>query len=252
MARRPLTCAQIDRFRARATAAATRLFARHGFEAVTMRSVAEALGCSAMTPYRYFTSKEDLFAAVRTEAFRRFADAQEAAARVPGTSRRRLARLGEAYLLFALAEPDAYRIMFELRQPEAGAYPALDAEVRRSFSYLLSAMEALVSARKCAQLRSMRSRCPFCHGHRPHEESSRGATISADSSSGTGRGDALTHAHFAWAQVHGLASLHLAGKLTMGRTLAELAKALGRAGTASTPLSPEAPKQHSIRRRRES
>ncbi len=35
-------------------------------------------------------------------------------------------------------------------------------------------------------------------------------------------GDPLERAHFLWAQVHGLVSLHLAGKLVMGRSLEQL------------------------------
>ena len=35
-------------------------------------------------------------------------------------------------------------------------------------------------------------------------------------------GDPLTVAHLAWAQVHGVISLHLAGKLIMGRSVEDL------------------------------
>ncbi len=187
MPRSPLTADQVEEFRARATRAATRLFAEHGFEGVTMRSLAAELECSPMTPYRYFENKEHLFAAVRTDAFRRFADAQAVASKQRGSARTRLRRLGRAYVEFALAEPDAYRTMFELRQAEAGVHPELDAEVERAFSYLVGAMSELVRE-------------------------------------GGARGDALTLAHMAWAQVHGIVSLHLAGKLTMGRSITELAK----------------------------
>jgi AcrR family transcriptional regulator len=141
-----------------------------------------------MTPYRYFENKEHLFAAVRTEAFRRFADRQAVAAKRRGSARTRLGKLGQAYVEFALAEPDAYRIMFELEQPEKGEHPELDAEVERSFSYLLEATSEL--ARE-----------------------------------GTVRGDPFTLAHFAWAQVHGLVSLHLAGMLTIDRPIEALVEA---------------------------
>jgi hypothetical protein len=39
-------------------------------------------------------------------------------------------------------------------------------------------------------------------------------------------GDPLRRAHFLWAQVHGLVSLHLAGKLVMGCSLEELVPAV--------------------------
>jgi hypothetical protein len=38
-------------------------------------------------------------------------------------------------------------------------------------------------------------------------------------------GDPLTIAHLLWASTHGLVALHLAGKLTLGRTLEELRNA---------------------------
>src|SRR5690606_9753467 len=79
VARAALTEEAIDAFRARAVAAATRRFAEKGFEGVTMRAIATSLGVSPMTAYRYFAGKDELFAMVRREAFRRFADSQAAA-----------------------------------------------------------------------------------------------------------------------------------------------------------------------------
>ena len=184
MARQGLTEEAIEEFRARAVAAATRLFAERGYDGVSMRSLANELACSPMTPYRYFDNKDALFARVRTEAFRRFADGQARAAAEPAP-RLRLRRLADAYLRFAVSEPEAYRIMFQLDQLPAEHYPDLEAEQYRAFSYLLGAVEELVAA-------------------------------------GAMQGDALTQAHLLWAQVHGLASLHLAGKLTMGRTIEQL------------------------------
>ncbi len=184
MARRALSPEQVQRFRERATMAATRLFARHGFDGVTMRSLAEELGCAVMTPYRYFSDKDELFAAVRASAFRRFGDRQAAAAARPGSARERLRRIARAYVAFALAEPDRYRIMFELRQAPAGVHPELDLEVRRAFSYLHGTMKDLVAR-------------------------------------GEERARPLTLALLAWAQVHGLVSLYLAGKLEIGRRALE-------------------------------
>lgn len=185
MPRAALTDEQIHAFRRRAVEVATALFAEEGYRAVTLRSLAAALGVSPMTPYRYFENKEDLFAMVRTEAFRRFADAQRDAVRDVDEPEEALLRLGRAYVEFALREPNAYRIMFELRQAPAGTYPDLEAEQARAFSYLHRTVEAVLEAQ------------------------------------GRG-GDALRHAHLMWAQVHGLVSLHLAEKLLLGCSLEDL------------------------------
>src|SRR5205823_1894531 len=101
-----------------------------------MRALADELGVSAMTPYRYVDNKDGLLALVRTEAFRRLADSQEAAARACKVAAHRLLALKRAYVAFALEEPDAYRIMFELRQLPATSWPALEEQSRRAFAPL--------------------------------------------------------------------------------------------------------------------
>jgi len=185
MARAPLTTEELNAFRRRAVEAATRLFAERGYRGVTLRSLAGELEVSPMTPYRYFASKEELFAMVRAEAFRRFADVQRDAIANIDEPDEVLRTLGKAYVGFALDEPDAYHIMFELLQAPAGTYPELEREQARAFSYLHAAVNAAVDA-------------------------------------GLIEGEALTRAHYLWAQVHGLVSLHLAGKLVMGRSFDEL------------------------------
>ena len=178
----------MEAFRRRLTAAAMHLFAEQGYEAVTMRGVGDALGVSAMTPYRYVAGKDELFALVRAESFRRFADRlEQALAAGRGEPLRKLLRLKRAYVDFALDEPDAYRIMFELRQ-QTPRLRELAAESRRAFGAL----------------------------HR---------TVIEAVEAGDLEGDALTIAHLLWANTHGLVSLHLAGKLTMGRSIRALAAA---------------------------
>lgn len=186
MARVALTREDIAAFRDRAVAAATHLFATRGYDAVTMRSLAAELGCSPMTPYRYFANKQAVLAAVRAEAFRRFADSQQRAAAGGGDPADRLLRLKRAYIEFALAEPDAYRIMFELSQPSEPGDAAVERESARAFSFLYEATRDAVRAGLLA-------------------------------------GDPLSLAHVLWSGTHGLVSLHLAGKLTLGRSIDELA-----------------------------
>jgi len=103
--------------------AAEELFAAHGLEGATMRQLADAVGVSAMTPYRYFKDKDAILAAVRARVFNRFADAmEEAHSRLDKTGG---FRPDEAYLDFALANRSAYRIMFDTNQPTATRYPEL-------------------------------------------------------------------------------------------------------------------------------
>ena len=195
MARASLTTDAIDAFRTRAVAAATELFAAEGFD------VARTLGCSPMTPYRYFPGgKDELFAAVRTAAFRRFADAQLAAFEAGGDPAERLRALGRAYVTYALAHPESYRVMFQLQQEAPGRWPELDRASGRAFGVLVRAVEDAIAA-------------------------------------GVISGEPLTVAHLLWAQVHGLVTLQLAGRLTAGRAFDDLVNAPPVQWT--TPAEPE-------------
>jgi len=68
-----LSAAEVDAFRIRLCEVAQHRFASEGRDGVSMRQLADALGCSPMTPYRYFRNKDEILAAVRTAAFERFA-----------------------------------------------------------------------------------------------------------------------------------------------------------------------------------
>jgi AcrR family transcriptional regulator len=116
---RTLTPADVEAFRTRLCDVAEELFAAHGPDGVTLRQMADALGVSSMTPYRYFKDKDAILAAVRTRAFNRFAAAMESAQASPRP------QSGNAYLEFALAHPAAYRLMFDVSQPTFAEYPEL-------------------------------------------------------------------------------------------------------------------------------
>jgi AcrR family transcriptional regulator len=51
---------------------AFQLYARDGYAAVSMRVLAQALGCSAPSLYNYFLSKEEIFDTLRDRGFDRF------------------------------------------------------------------------------------------------------------------------------------------------------------------------------------
>jgi AcrR family transcriptional regulator len=123
---RTLSPADVQAFRTRLCDVAEKLFAAHGPDGVTLREMADALGVSSMTPYRYFKDKDSILAAVRTRAFNRFAAAMESA-RESTTGRPR-----NAYLEFALAHPAAYRMMFDISQPTFADYPELLAAMERA------------------------------------------------------------------------------------------------------------------------
>ena len=143
---RYLTDKDIADFRAELCRVATERFARFGYEGVTMRQLAEALGCSPKTPYRYFKDKADILATVRAEAFARFSDALEQAAASVADPLDRGRLVGEAYLKFALGNPHAYRIMFEIDQPIDDSHSDLAREALRARQFITRQAEEMAKA----------------------------------------------------------------------------------------------------------
>ncbi|WP_295139925.1 TetR/AcrR family transcriptional regulator [uncultured Reyranella sp.] len=143
---RYLTEKDIADFRAGLCRVATERFARFGYEGVTMRQLAEALGCSPKTPYRYFKDKADILATVRAQAFAQFADALEAAAAGAEGPLDSARRVGDAYLQFADEHPHAYRIMFEIDQPISDEHPDLVRECKRARTFVTRQAEDMVKA----------------------------------------------------------------------------------------------------------
>ncbi|MEE9384578.1 MAG: TetR/AcrR family transcriptional regulator [Nannocystaceae bacterium] len=184
MTRAKLTAGELETFRSNAIAWVIQMISKRGPQSFSMRALANELGVSPMTPYRYFTDKDHLLATVREEAFRHFADSQRAVYQATDPAHR-LSALGRSYLQFAIDEPGLYRVMFDLEQAPSDTHPGLAKEQNRSFSYLLASMEEAIRAN--------------------------GRT-----------GNALLLAHLAWATVHGIISLHFAGKLTIGCALEDL------------------------------
>ena len=144
---RVLTEEATREFRERLIDAAERLFAQKGLEAVTLRQLAAEIGVSPMTPYRYFADKDDILAAVRARAFTRHAEALEAA--WEATKHDPIAAsnaVGEAYVDFAFAHPEAYKLMFDISQPDEASYPELVAAGERSRRTMTRHLEALAAA----------------------------------------------------------------------------------------------------------
>ena len=95
--------------------AAAGLFLEHGYEALSMRQIAERIGYSATTIYRYYEDKDDLLFAIVQEGFLRFGQALAKAAESSDDPRERLSALGHAYIGFGLKNPVYYRLMFMQR-----------------------------------------------------------------------------------------------------------------------------------------
>jgi AcrR family transcriptional regulator len=185
--RTALTDKDREAFRLAVRDVATKRFARLGDAGVTMRGIAEDLGCSPMTPYRYVRDREEVFTMVRAAASEAFANAQEHAYASEADPIRRMRALGRAYVEFALEHPDQYRVMFQLELHGERDVAALSKLDRRCWGPMQRACAAAIES---------------------------GELI--------GKPDEL--AHVCWGAIHGLVTLHLAGKLRFGRDLDSLVR----------------------------
>lgn len=165
--------------RERILAHARDLYLESGIGGFSMRKVAARARLTATAIYRHYDSREQLLAAVVEEGFQRFAAALWQAL-AGATPRERLIQCGVQYRVFALANPEYYRVMFLssardlgfVQPPEDGAD-----KLAPTFQFLVDRV------RECMDDGTLRA------------------------------GDPVEVAVTIWSHVHGLVSLHLAGRL---------------------------------------
>ncbi len=116
------------------------LLGEGGAQALTLRAIAQRAGVSHTAPYRHFADRETLLAALAAEGFRELSEALlKPRSRSPV---KRLEASGRAYVRFALARPEHYRLMFgsslfgrieqhpALAEAASGAYLILVEQIR--------------------------------------------------------------------------------------------------------------------------
>jgi len=119
--------------------AAGEIIEEQGVAALSLREAARRAGVSHNAPYRHFAEREALLAALAAEGFAQLGRALET-----GVAQGPKAR-GEAYLRFALAHPQRFRLMFGglLR---LDAHPALREAAGLTYAGLVRAIEPLAGA----------------------------------------------------------------------------------------------------------
>ena len=198
MARPQRSESEVAAFRETAAAAALQMIEEEGVASLTLRRLARRLGCSYAKPYSYYRDKSHLVDAVRGQAFDRLA----AFVRQHPDDHGR-PHFGNAYLRFAFENPEAFRIMFEMRQDYVSE--STRAAQHRAWEACSAAIRALVEL-----------------GHL--------------------EGDPELIAHVTWAALQGLASLAIANQLSLGKSVEEIAGGMQSIlrgflpGVASRPL----------------
>jgi len=182
---RELSSEDFEAMRAKIGAVAAALYAAGGVGAITMRDIAKKLGRSPMGLYRYFADREEILAFVRADAFDRFSDALEGAFASGSDAFARARAVGRAYLDFALKNPNAYRLMFDLDPPDEARHPDLRRAGKRAGETVTRHVKDLAAA-------------------------------------GIVHGDPKIIGNALWAASHGVIVLHLAGRLPAGMKVEDL------------------------------
>lgn len=186
--------------RARILDAARRIVTRDGFQALSMRKLAEAIGYSAASLYLHFESRDEIARALGREGFAQLLAQLEPLAAIEDP-RERLHALAHAYVAFGCAHQQAYRLMY--REPEeggrAGAHGATHAATRATAATVAPAEQ---------------------HDELPCEEAARMADLFANAlealaATGNWRhgahGDPALLARALWAMLHGVVALSQLG-----------------------------------------
>jgi len=116
--------------------AAAELLEKQGIEALSVRAAARRAEVSHNAPYRHFPGKAALLAALAADGFARFGAELAAAERAGGLRAR-----GEAYVRFALANPQHFCLMFS-----AGLKISGDADLREQAGRAFGGLEQAISA----------------------------------------------------------------------------------------------------------
>ena len=174
MARPALDEREIEQFRNQVSTVALRLFADNGIDAVTLRGIADEVGCSAAKLYSYFDGKEAILAAVRAKCFRCFAGFMEDRLEGVDDPETALFVQGRSYLEYARRQPYAFKMMFTLDRASAEDFPEIQPAIGRSWNIVREGVREAVDADVLA-------------------------------------GDVDQLAELLWSGIHGIATLDLAG-----------------------------------------
>lgn len=131
--------------RSRILAEARRIVLDQGFEALTMRRIAEAAGYSPAALYLHFQNREAI-ARELGEGGMRGLLAALAEAGTPGDPLHRLQALARAYAAFGRAEPETYRLIFMEPGFAASALGGKDAAGAAAFALIAGVFNDLAAA----------------------------------------------------------------------------------------------------------
>ena len=107
-----------DTLKQKIVQAASHLFTSGGYDALSMRRVAQEAGCSQMAMYRHFENKEALVQHICADLYTKFATRINGEIATEPDATRKLRRFIAAVLQFAEQYPDHYSLIFLVRHAD--------------------------------------------------------------------------------------------------------------------------------------
>jgi AcrR family transcriptional regulator len=117
------------------------LLVEEGYNNLSMRKIARAVGCSATSIYLHFENKDALFHALIDEGMERLNEALRSADDPQADALGRLEALCRRYVAFGLDHPEYYEVMFMLHPERMARYPPEKyRRARRNFELFAEAL----------------------------------------------------------------------------------------------------------------
>jgi AcrR family transcriptional regulator len=128
--------------RERIIEAASKVFVEEGYQSLSMRRVAQEVGCSQMAMYRHFANKEALTQHICSQLYTRFAAKMNREIDAVTDPWERCCRFVAATLRFAVNYPDHYSLIFLVRHSN----PEVLADRERLGQEFLAGLHVIVRA----------------------------------------------------------------------------------------------------------
>jgi AcrR family transcriptional regulator len=125
--------------------AAREMFARDGYEAVSMRAIAKRIEYTPTAIYHHFKDKDALFLELCRHDFRALAGSFLRVGRIEDPVQR-LLRIGEAYVDFALEHPQQYRFLFLTKHPDDVEHPEKDNPEEDAYGFLRQTVSECIAS----------------------------------------------------------------------------------------------------------
>jgi len=137
-----------EELREMALSAAERIVAEQGYEGLSARKVASAIGYTVGTLYLVFENVDDLVLQINARTLDRLHERMSETREKTSDARDYLLQLGQVYIRFADEDPHRWAMIFEHRMSEGRVIPAWYQEkITRMFEMVEQSLEPLVGQR---------------------------------------------------------------------------------------------------------